>query len=271
MNKFQDVYREASEELPKLRLEAENVKDELHHRRMWQQRKRYLITRGCAAAVVFCLCCAGTAAAHSYRKSLIEVDEEGFRITTLQDAPEDGYEEGDSGEIAFAKIGGVFSKEGNIPEEIEAEEYEIEIEEYNSLNDFIKKNSVVMAVPDNALLGVDFTQERVYVEEEGRTVHIFLTNEDVLFMMDQFDYRDSGGYSLATSYSGRTANERNYINSQGLNYVMFDTVNEAQEVESIHAVISVNGRDLAMMFQGFEEEAVERILYMLDLGVYFQN
>ena len=70
---------------------------------------------------------------------------------------------------------------------------------------------------------------------------------------------------------GRSCNERSFVNSQGLSYVMFDTVDEAGEIQSVHAVISVNGRDLSMSFAGFEEEEIERVLNGLDLTVYYQD
>lgn len=271
MDKFRDAYRKASDELPKLRMDADSAGDELHHRRMRRQARKHLIVKGCTAAAVFCLCCAGTAAAHSYRKSVIEVGEDGFRITSMQDEPETDCGEGADAVMALAETGGVFPVEGGFPEEEAFEEYETEMEEYHSLDSFLKKSGVVIAVPDKTLFGVDFTQERVYAEEEGRAVHIFLSNDDVLFIMDQFDYRDSEGYSLAASYDGRSTNERDYMNSQGLGYVLFDAIDEAHPEKTVHAVISVNGRDLAMTFQGFDEDTVEEILYTLDLGVYFQN
>ena len=70
---------------------------------------------------------------------------------------------------------------------------------------------------------------------------------------------------------GQNCNERNFTNSQGLNYKVFDIVDQSGELESVHAVISVNGRDLTVSFGGFEENEIQRILNSLDLTVYFME
>lgn len=127
------------------------------------------------------------------------------------------------------------------------------------------------AIPDIGQSGQIFTNESVDVLDEGRELHIYVYNETASFLMMQSDNRDWESYSSATSYMGQSGNERSFTNSQGLNYVMFDTLNEKGETDSIHAVISVNGRDLSYTFWGFEEDVIEEILYTLDLTVYFQE
>ena len=98
-----------------------------------------------------------------------------------------------------------------------------------------------------------------------------LMNEESYFSLHQMDHRQYENYSTATSYMGESCNERNFVNSQGLNYVVFDTVDEAGELQSVHAVISVNGWDLTVSFGGFEENEIERVLNGLDLTVYYRN
>lgn len=278
MDQFTDVYREAVNELPQLHMDADRVQDEVHHYKMLKQGRKYLIMRGCTAAAVFLLCGVGTVAAKSFRDSIIRVNDNGFVITSENALPETENGKGIPDTASILKIGGVFSTEGDIPdediiEEAEVIEYEPQMDEYNSLEAFFAQSDVAEAVPvlDGKLLGMEFTNENVHVIDEGKHVFISLSNEDVYFSMSQADNRGYESYSSATAYMGESRNERSFTNSQGLNYVVFDSVDENETVISVHAAISVNGRDLTLSFEGFDESVVERILYGLDLSVYFQE
>lgn len=88
--------------------------------------------------------------------------------------------------------------------------------------------------------------------------------------MHQWDTRGLVGYASSTAYTGESANQRDVTNSQGLSYVVFDSV-EGGEVISTHAVISANGRELCMDFQGYDETTIETTLNTLDLSVYFAD
>ena len=63
------------------------------------------------------------------------------------------------------------------------ESYETELTEYNSLEAFFAADNIVLAVPDMALLGEEFTTERVVVMDEGRDVQVTLSNEDTSLSM----------------------------------------------------------------------------------------
>ncbi len=274
MDKFQDAYREASKELPRITISAEEVRDELHHCRMQRQRRKILLARGCAAAAVFLLCSAGTVAAKSYRDSVISVRENGFVISGSR---EDAGLPAASAELSkfldidsFFKIGGVFSVEDTIPEE-KVEYFEPEIMEYDSIDAFRAAESAVMVLPEKDLFEEEFTNERVCVIDEGEDIYMDLMNDESYFSLHQVDHRQYENYSTATSYMGQSCNERNFVNSQGLNYVVFDTVDETGELQSVHAVISVNGWDLTVSFGGFEKDEIERVLNGLDLTVYYSN
>ena len=272
MDKFRNAYREAAGELPEFHIEASQVEDELHHHRMQVRRRKYLAARGCTAAAVFLLFGAGTAAAKNYRDSIVRVSDNGFIITSPDEDQED-LPDGSAlpDPASILNLGGAFSIEEGIPEEETLEAYEPEITEYNSIEEFLTVSDMTAAIPDKALFGETFTGESVDVVEEGKELTVYLYNENVSFFMMQFDNRGCEGYSSATAFSGHSSNERSYTNSQGLSYVVFDSVNEKGETESVHAAISVNGRDLTFTFQGFDETVVEKILYTLDLSVYFQD
>ena len=272
MNKFRDAYRKAAEGLPEFHMDAERVQDDLHHRKMQMQRRKYMAARGCTAAALLLLCGAGTVAAKNYRESVVKLSENGFIITSAGDGKEEMTEDRNLPDPAsILNLGGAFSIEEGIPDEEQLEAYEPEIVEYNSIEEFQALSNVTAAIPDMEQLGQIFTNESVDVLDEGRELHVYLYNETASFLMMQSDNRDCESYSSATSYMGQSGNERSLTNSQGLNYVMFDTLNEKGETESVHAVISVNGRDLSFTFRGFEEEVIEKLLYTLDLTVYFQE
>ena len=272
MDKFRDAYREALKAVSGPRMTAEKVQDELHHRRMLQQKYKRMTARGCTAAAVFLLCGGGVAAARNYGNSRIEVKDNGFVITGAQEGQEQaarGYTAESTQDMdSKMKAGGASSDLDMIPE---AEEfgYELELVEYRSIAEFLEAGNTVAAIPDISLLGEDFTRERVIVSEDGRDVHVELCGEENCFFMHQADNRGYEAYSSATSYMGESSNERNFTNDQGFNYVMFDILDEEGAVESIHAVISVEGWDVTMDFHGFSEESVEEVLDALDLTVYY--
>ena len=118
---------------------------------------------------------------------------------------------------------------------------------------------------------MEFIYENVHVIDGGNRVFITLGNEDVRFSMNQADNRGYESYSSATAYMGESRNERRFANSQGMSYVVIDSVDENEAVISVHAAISMNGRDLTLSFEGFDESTVEKILYELDLSVYYRE
>jgi len=269
LDKFQDAYRKAVQELPAFSMNAEKGKDGLPGRVRF--RRRVLVARGCTAAIVFLLCGVGTVAAKNYRDSVIKVNESGFTITSVQ---EDADRKGIPQEGSFYKLGGVFTladaaPEGE-PEICGAEIIEMDSYEYNSIEEFLEQSDVTSVVPDKTLFGTEFTWENVIVADEGRSVLIRLNGDNCYFFLSQFDNRGVEYYSSSTVFSGKSCNERSFMNSQGLNYVMFDTVDDTGVDRSIHAVFSANGWDLSVTFKGFEESIVERVLNSLDLTLYYK-
>ena len=268
MDKFQDAYRDAVKLLPELQMDADRVKDELHHYKMKRQKRNSIIVKGCTAAAVFLLCGVGTVAAKNYRDSIIRVSDNGV-IITAQQADEDG-----SGDIIglfsiFEHLGGVFSIADTGPDEEITEIEELAVREYDSLESFLKAEDVIVALPDKTLFGVDFITERVSIVDHGIDVSLHMYNESCSFLLTQFDNREVGSYSTSMSFGGKSGNERSFTNSQGMSYVVFDTLDDKGKVISTCAVISVNGWDLTLTFKGFEKKTVEKIINSIDLSIYF--
>ncbi len=141
--------------------------------------------------------------------------------------------------------------------------------EYDSIEAFRDTEKLIAVIPDIALFGEAFTCEEVLVFDDGWHIMVKLSNENVCFFMSQMDNRDCASYSSGTSYGGHSVNERSFSNSQGLSYVMFDTVDDEGQVIAVHAVISINGWDLSMTFEGFDENIVDKVLTTTDLSVYY--
>lgn len=260
MNKFRNAYQKAVDAMPVPQFSADNMQMELHRRRMQEQRRNRMLARGCAAAVIFLLCGVGTATAKNYIGSTIEVGGNGFTMTDSADAGQEGISE---------MGGGLSLEEIDSEEELIVEETLTEETVYANIEMYQAQSKTAGKLPELSFLKEIFPDTEVGVLDDDTNVSVRLWTEERFFFLMQFDHREASGYGSATAYTGKSVNERNYINSQGLNYVVFDTMGEDGEIESTHAVISVNGRDLTLDFGGFEEDEIKHILNQLDLTFYF--
>jgi hypothetical protein len=228
-----------------------------------------LITRGCAAAAVLVMCGVGTVAAKSYKDGVIEIGENGYTITRRQEDVEQVKIQRSRMDVpevaAFLKMGGVFPIEEDIPEV----QYIDDVKSYDSIEAFREAEHMVAVIPDKTLFEETFTYENVRVIDQGRQVLVQFYGDDVYFSLRQSDNRDCESYSSNTSYGGQCVNRRDFTSAQGIGYVMFDSMDETGEVFAVHAVLSLNGWDLSISFEGFENEIIERVLNSLDLSVYF--
>lgn len=152
----------------------------------------------------------------------------------------------------------------------ELEAIEVEPVEYTSIEEFQKKENVVIAIPDIAWLDMEPERENITLLNGNENVMISLAEGEKYFYLTQWDHRAYTGYGSASAFGGESVNERHFTNEQGLDYVMFDTLEDG-EIISTHAVISVNGRDLTLDFGGFEQEKIEQVLRQLDLSIYFEE
>lgn len=266
MHKFQDAYQDAARILPELQMDTDRAKDELHHYRMRRQRRNYLIVKGCTAASIFLLFGVGTVAAKTYRDSIIRVNDNGVTITAQQAENDTGLSELFS---FLEQAGGVFSIAGAGPDEYGMEAGELETIEYNSIEDFLASEDVRLALPDMGLFPTEFEEEKICIAGGGMDVSLHVYNEEYSFSLTQFDNREVESYSTAMSFGGRSTNERNFTSSQGLNYVVFDNLDEQGSVISVCAVVSVNGWDLTLTFRGFDRKTIEKIINSIDLSIYF--
>lgn len=267
MDKFREAYRKAAEELPEFRVEAQKVQEELQHRRMRLPGGKRTLTKSCAAAAVLLLCSAGTAAAKNYHDSVISLRDDGFTITSAQETGREKV----APDIEMGVMKPLPISDGPLAEGYAAEyivEY-AEYAEYDSLQEFLQEE-LAIAIPDLSAFHAVFGQEYIAVTG-GKDVFISLTGENCSFNMQQFDNRGCECYSSAASYGGKSANERSYTGRQGVSYVIFDILDEMGRVESTHAVLSVNGRDLTIDFRGFEESVIHEILNSMDLTVYYEQ
>lgn len=273
MRNFGDAYRDAMDELPKFHIDAETVRDELHHRRMANARLHRRLVSAAAAACVFLICGVGAAAAANYHSSVIRVRNGGFSFTGGENAPM-MMAEGTAGDLpdganvpcapAAAQAEGQPFMEA-APEELEAVIMEPIV--YDSVKSFREQEDTTIAIPNPDWLGGG-AEERVTVFEPGGRVLVSMRYDDRHFTMSQADNRGSKGYASASVFAGESQNERSFVNGQGMSYTVFDSVEDG-EITATHAAISINGRDITLDFWGYGQETVEDVLYRLDLGIYF--
>lgn len=271
LDNFREEYRRAVEELPKLHMESERVQDEIHHRRVQQKRRYQMIAKGCTAAAVLLLFGVGTVAAKDYVGGIIQVRENGYTVTGGEERmmARSGTGEAETEEGAFdSGVVALFGVE-ECDDSYSVEAVVSESEEYESFREFLENSSVTAKIPDICLLESEVEEASVSVIDDSMMTSVSVIGEGKYFNLTQTDYRGVESYSSATGYTGRTENERSFINSQGLCYTLFDTVDDDGQTEAIHGVILVEGRELSMSFRGFETEAVEKILKNLDLTMYF--
>lgn len=260
MNKFGDAYHKAVDAMTAPQFTADSVRTELHRRRMQERRRNRMLAGGCTAAVIFLLCGVGTATAKNYIGSTIEVVGNGFTMTDSADAGQEGISEVGGG-LSIEKI--------DSEEELVMEETLTEETVYANIELYQAQAETAGKLPELSFLKEIFPDTEVGVLDDDTNICVRLWTEERFFFLMQFDHREALNYGSAAAYAGKSVNERNYINSQGLNYVVFDTMGEDGEIESTHAVISVNGRDLTLDFGGFEEDEIKNILNRLDLTFYF--
>jgi len=278
LNNFRKEYGQAMKELPEFHMEAECVQDELHHHRIQKQSRNRMIARGCTAAALFLLCGAGSVAAKGYMNSVIEVRDNGYTVTDggsmePMTIARSGAVEAETEESVSECENGVAVPYGvgECDDSLVVESVVSENEEYESLGEFLENSPVTVKIPNLVMLETEFEAAHVTAIDDSMMTYVMVVQEGKYFSLRQTDYREADGYSSGTAYTGKTANERNYTNSQGLNYIVFDTIGEDGETEATHAVISVEGRELSMDFGGFEPEKVEKVLASLDLTVYFTD
>ena len=269
MDKFRDAYRQAAGQLPELHMDVSQAQDEFHHRRLLQRRRQKLMARGCSAAAVLCLLCGTGVAAKSYHDSVIQMKQNGFTITDQENAArarslEDSLEE--EGCLTGAMALGADQEADR--DHSEGEVIDMEPVEYDSVEAFREADATPMAIPPRELFSISFETEQVLVMEGGKHIYVRYMGEEGYFSLSQQDNREFEGYSSSVAYMGEVANERNYTSCQGISFTMFDTV-ENGSVDAVHAVISLNGRDLSMDFKGITGQEVEEILDSMDMTVYF--
>lgn len=303
MRNFRDVYQSAIDELPKYHIDAEKVRDELHHRRMTAAKRKRQIAAFTGAACIFLLFGFGTATAVNYRSSVIKVSDNGFNIAigikeeelarefVDQDmgsaAQAEGADRacgaesadkmdmaeaaqhkaaGEAGGAAGLALGDELEPDMDIPS-LEAEI--IEGVEYESVESYRQQTGLVIAVPEIEWLGSPEELEEQRVTSYSNRVNVAYSFGEAFFSMCVADSRGAKGYSTK-AYMGEAVNERSITNSQGLSYLVFDSEEEG-EITATHAAISVNGRDITLGFFGFDSDTVDNVLDQLDLSVYFKE
>ena len=286
MRNFREEYKKSVGELPEFHMDADRVKDELHHRKMVAARRRKTMISVVSAACLFLLCSVGTVTAVNYHSSRIRVERNGFSFLgeeaadcgVAENTPEIASFKAVAGEGGIAAYNGTEEAdetEGEIVGEAYEDALECEVEivearEYDSVEEFRKNEDVVIAIPELTNLGSAeaLKSQQVMISDAMQMVYVSIDFGEKHFSMRQTDNREYPAYASSTVYPGEAVNVREVVNEQGLTYQIFDSV-EGEEVISAHAAISVNGRDLTFTFSGYKNDEIDAVLKQLDVSIYF--
>lgn len=280
MNDFEKVYKDMVEQIPSLKIDAASVLSEARHRKMVAAGRR----RAAMLAVFFCLLTmgAGTATAVNYKQSVIRVSEYGFTSADAKTMAESAgmnsktdpfaaepfmTESAEGAEEAMLRIPAP-EDYAEIEKLDSAEVEEIPQYEYDSVEVFQKESDVVAAFPNFALFRAEVEEQ--YIVVNGDFLLAMFGAGEKRMTMSQMDFRNCEGFASSTQYSEKVYNERTLTTKMGFQYTLVDSKNLQDNTVSIHAAISVGGRELILDFDGFNEGEVAEILEALDLTVYFQ-
>ncbi len=250
MNSFRDEYRQAVEELPKFKMDAGQVQNRLHHRRIQKIQRNKMMEKSCVAAALFLICGVSVISMRSKLSIGAEIPESSYAVVSEEEQ-----------QYAVAMCN---------EEKISARAMMVNEEEYQGLEEFLKDAPAASRLPDIALLESEFEDENVMVSDEGMYISVMVAQENKYFKLVQTDYSGTEIQLTGDGYGEAVAEERNYKNSQGQSYKVFDTIEDGQ-TKVTHAVIFIEGRGLSMEFRGFDMEAIEAVLENLKLTIYIEE
>lgn len=262
MRSFKEEYQREMDLVGTFRPDIKQVSDEIHHHKLKRIRRRRIMMSAASAAAVFLLI-GGMATAMNYGSSIIRVRDNGFSITSENAQALEGDDVGQTPRLTKDSINGATE-----PVE-QCSIREVEPREYQTLQDFQTESGIIVPVPDLQLVGGDTAQQVVHVFDNQVYIRI-LDDQERSFTILQMDHRDDMAYAAASSYSGETANERNYTTAQGYTYKVIDVMNDDEPV-NIECAVSLYGRDLLVGFYGYTQEEAYRVLNTMDLGIYIRE
>lgn len=295
MKNFREAYKKAADSIRVPDITAEAVMDALHSKKIAVYRCRRRFTAVASAACIFLLCTAGVAAAAGYARSIITVDEHGFKTADVRTAMEGGVEaacieETGAEEVYDAPlmISGV--EEGTAESEAAVAELRADAEarkeaaenaptgdawveevkqaEYMSLEAFEAAEELAVALPKEAGSGNTLSENYLVC---GDMLLVRIETEKGLIMMNQVYYGGSDGHASSTVYPGEICNERIYTTGQGFTYTVIDSVDAGSKTTDIHAAVSIGDYELIVNFSGYTEEEAFATLEGMDLTVYLSE
>lgn len=293
MKNFKEAYKKAADSIRIPDITAEAVMKEEHRKKIAAFRRRRQFTAVASAACIFLLCTAGVAAAAGYARSIITVDENGFKTADIRTAAERGtgaaeaaYDtalmaegteqtitesEADNAALVAEEAEKTIAEsvedmaQLSVQEEAVIEEETVEQEEYTSLQAFEAAEDKPVALPKEAGSGKTVAESYTVC---GDMLFVRIETEKGIIMMDQMYYGETNGHASSTVYPGGVCNERSYTTGQGFTYKVIDSVHTEGRPADIHAAVSVGDYELIVNFIGYMEEEAFAVLEELDLTVY---
>ena len=294
MTEFQEVYKEAMEEIHTPKIDSTSVLDGA--RRKKAKRRRLLQHTCTLMSMVLLLCIAGvtTATASGYFQNVIRVTEEGFVSSPAEShRPEAELAESHRPEAKLASSGSLTTgqaadqMEDRAADQMEdqaadqkadqmedqAADQEADVsyveEQMSKEYSFTSPKAFRQAFPD---LKLAFPVEQLPENTEftfslldGMAILSYQSEDGKFFEFEQYDYAGICSHGFASTYGDGIANQYRYTTKGGDTYLVAEEISDEKETMGRHAAIAVGDYEIYINFYGYTRAETEAVLDSVDL------
>ena len=272
MTEFQEVYKEAMEEIHTPKIDSTSVLDGA--RRKKAKRRRLLQHTGTLMSMVLLLCIAGvtTATASGYFQNVIRVTKEGFvsapaesehpeaklaslgSLTTGQAADQ---MEGQTADQATDQMADQEAAVSYVEEQMSEEYSFTSPQAFRQAFPDLKLAFPVEQLPENT----EFTFSLL----DGMATLQYQPEDGKFFVFEQYDYAGICSHEYVSTYGDGIANQYRYTTEGGDTYLVVEEISDEKETMGRHAAIAVGDYEIYMDFYGYTRAEAEAVLDTMDL------
>lgn len=290
MTEFQEVYKEAMEEIHTPKIDSTSVLDGA--RRKKAKRRRALQHTSTLMTMVLLLCIAGftTATASGYFQNVIRVTEEGFVSSPAEsDHPEAELAESERPEAKLASSGGLTTGQAADRMEDQAADQATDQMKDQAADQIENQEAAVSYVEEQMSEEYSFTSPEAFrqafpdlkfafpVEQlpestefsfsllDGMATLQYQPEDGKFFVFEQYNYAGICSHGYASTYGDGIANQYRYTTEGGDTYLVVEEISDEKETMGRHAAIAVGDYEIYMDFYGYTRAEAEAVLDTVDL------
>ena len=272
MTEFQEVYKEAMEEIHTPKIDSTSVLDGARRKKV--KRRRLLQHTGTLMSMVLLLCIAGvtTATASGYFQNVIRVTKEGFvsspaefehpetklaslgSLTTGQAADQ---MEGQTADQATDQMADQEAAVSYVEEQMSEEYSFTSPQAFRQAFPDLKLAFPVEQLPENT----EFTFSLL----DGMATLQYQPEDGKFFVFEQYDYAGICSHEYVSTYGDGIANQYRYTTEGGDTYLVVEEISDEKETMGRHAAIAVGDYEIYMDFYGYTRAEAEAVLDTMDL------